>query len=298
MVARLRRVWRMSTGADRVGIGWRPELAAGILAHLDAIEVVEVMAEDFMPAVPRRLRALETLRAQVPVIVHGVSLGLASASPVDDARLAQLARVVDVAAPLFWSEHLAFVRSEGVEIGHLAAPPRTAATVAGAVANLERATRLMGARPLVENIATLVEPPGPLDEPSWIAAILDGSGADLLLDLHNLYANAVNFGSDPRALLARLAPSRIAAIHLAGGKLIAGPGGRRRVLDDHLHEVPAMVYDLLAEVAALAPHPLTVILERDGNYPAFPILLAELERARAALASGRARGAARQRVLA
>ena len=59
-----------------------------------------------------------------------------------------------------------------------------------------------------------------------------------------------------------------------------------------------MVYDLLAEVAALAPHPLTVILERDGNYPAFPILLAELERARAALASGRARGAARQRVLA
>ena len=288
----------MSDGGDRVGIGWRPELAAGILAHLDAVDLIEVMAEDFLDAIPRRLRALETLRAQVPLVLHGVSLGLASAAPVANARLDRLARVVEVAAPLFWSEHLAFVRGADVEIGHLAAPPRTAANVAGAVANLERATQVVGSRPLVENIATLVQPPGPLDEASWIAAILDGSGADLLLDLHNLYANAVNFGTDPRALLGRIAPSRIAAVHLAGGKSIAGPRGGRRVLDDHLHDVPAIVYDLLVEVAAIVPHPLTVILERDGNYPPFPSLVAELERARAALATGRARRVSSPRILA
>jgi uncharacterized protein (UPF0276 family) len=156
---------------------------------------------------------------------------------------------------------------------------------------------VVGARPLVENIATLVKPPGPLDEADWITSILDGSGAELLLDLHNLHANAVNFGYDARAFLARLPPARIAAVHLAGGRIIDGPRGGRRLLDDHLHEVPGAVYDLLTEVAALVPHPLTVILERDGAYPPFEQLLAEIERARVALASGRAR-AGQRRVMA
>jgi len=280
---------------DLVGLGWRPELAAGVLAHLSEIDVVEVMVEDFV-ARPRRLRALETLRAQVPVVVHGVSLGLASACPVEGARLDGIARVVEAASPAFWSEHLAFVRGGGLEIGHLAAPPRTPATVEGAIANLARAAAVVGAPPLVENIATLVEPPGSLDEASWIAAILRGSGADLLLDLHNLHANAVNFGYDPRIFLAALPPAQIAAVHLAGGRWIRGPRGSRRLLDDHLHAVPDPVYALLAEVAATVPRPLTVILERDGAYPPFARIVDELRRARAALASGRAR--ASQRVVA
>jgi uncharacterized protein len=67
----------------------------------------------------------------------------------------------------------------------------------------------------------------------------------------------------------------VTTIHLAGGRLIQepDPGGgpvRWRVPDDHLHEVPARVYDLLTEVGAGVASPLTVILEYDGNYPPFP----------------------------
>jgi uncharacterized protein (UPF0276 family) len=277
-------------GADLVGLGWRAPLAAKIFSNADAIDVVEVVAEDFMDGSAAKIGALATLRAHIPIVVHGLSLGLASASAVDERRLGRLARVVEAARPLFWSEHLAFVRAGGIELGHLAAPPRTPDTVAGAVSNLERARQVVGARPLVENIATLVAPPGPLDESTWINGILTGSDADLLLDLHNLYANAVNFGHDPREILARLPAARIRSIHVAGGTWIPGPrGGQPRRLDDHLHAVPDVVYDLLADVAALVPHPLTVILERDGAYPAFEDLLAELARVRAALAAGRAR---------
>jgi uncharacterized protein (UPF0276 family) len=275
---------------DLVGLGWRAPLAAKIFANADAIDVVEVMAEDFMDGSRAKIGALTTLRAHVPVVVHGLSLGLASASPVDEGRLGRLARVVEAAQPLFWSEHLAFVRAGGIELGHLAAPPRSPETVAGAVGNLERAGQVVGARPLVENIATLLEPPGSMDEVSWINGILAGSGADLLLDLHNLYANAINFGHDPSVMLAQLPVARIRAVHLAGGTWIpSARGGERRRLDDHLHAVPDVVYDLLSDVAALVPHPLTVILERDGAYPPFAELLDELVRARAALATGRAR---------
>src|SRR6266404_3177190 len=32
---------------DRVGLGWRPEIAAGIFANLDHIDVVEIIADDY-----------------------------------------------------------------------------------------------------------------------------------------------------------------------------------------------------------------------------------------------------------
>jgi len=124
--------------SDRVGIGWRAELAAGILSHLDRIDVVEVIADDLVRAPARRLRAVRTLGTQVPLVVHGISLGLASAAPVSPRRLDELARVVTALEPELWSEHLAFVRGGGLEIGHLAAPPRTEATIEGAARNIQR----------------------------------------------------------------------------------------------------------------------------------------------------------------
>ena len=276
---------------DRVGLGWRPELAAGIVANLDRIDVVEVIADDYFDAGRRALRGLRTLTRQVPVVLHGVGLGLASAAPVETRRLERLARVVEAVEPEAWSEHLAFVRGGGVEIGHLAAPPRNAVTVEGAALNLERARRVVGSLPLLENVATLIDPPGTdRDEPTWITDVLAASGAGLLLDLHNLHANALNFGFDAQDALGRLPVERIGMIHVAGGRWI-GPPGRRLLLDDHLHAVPDAVYALLESLAERARLPLTVILERDGEYPAMAALLDELDRARRALAAGRARWA-------
>jgi predicted nucleotidyltransferase len=63
----------------------------------------------------------------------------------------------------------------------------------------------------------------------------------------------------------------------------------RRLLDDHLHDVPDPVYDLLVEVGAHTPRALTVILERDGDFPSIGCLLDQLDRARLALARGSAK---------
>jgi uncharacterized protein len=275
-------------GHDRFGLGWRSELAAGILAHLDRIDVIEVIAEDYFDAGRADLRALQTLAAQVNVVLHGTSLGLASTVPLAPKRLDRLARLVEASGAEGWSEHLAFVRGGGIEIGHLAAPPRTEASIEGARRNIERATRIIGCAPLVENIATLVAPPASrLDEAEWTRRILCGAGAGLLLDLHNLYANAVNFGDDPHALLRRFPLEQVAAVHLAGGRWIDGPNGARRLLDDHLHDVPSAVFALLCELGCLASQPLTVIIERDGRFPPIAQLLEQLDLARAALAAGR-----------
>lgn len=274
---------------DRFGLGWRRELATGIFAHLDQIDVVEVIADDYFEASQQLRRSLRTLAAQVPVVLHGISLGMASSVPVASKRLDQMARLCAEVQPDFWSEHLAFVRGGGLEIGHLTAPPRAAATIDGAAINLQRARKIVGSAPLVENIATLIDPPGSdFDELSWIQRILSSTTGDLLLDLHNLYANSTNFGYDPLLFINSLPPDRIAAVHLAGGKWVKAQG-QKRLLDDHLHDVPKPVYSLLAAVGAHVTRPLTVILERDGAYPPIESLLEQIEHARMALAKGRAK---------
>jgi uncharacterized protein len=251
----------------RFGIGWRPELGAAILSNLDRIDAVELLAEEH--SCPSNRRALQFLRQHVAITVHGTSLGLASTEPVDGKRLDALARVVEWAGAESWSEHLAFVRAGGMEIGHLAAPPRNDETLEGLVRNVALARRVVGSAPLLENVATLIDPPfSTYDESGWMEAVSHATGCALLLDLHNLHANATNFGFAPR-----IPRAPIGAVHIAGGKRIEGD----RILDDHLHEVPDAVFALLGGVDADL-----VILERDGRYPPFAQLLGELDRARAA----------------
>ena len=277
---------------DRFGLTWQPALAAGILANLDRIDVVEVIAEEQFRASSRAARALDMLAHQVPLLVHGVALGPASTATVEMRRLDSLGRLVDRLKPAFWSEHLACVRAGDIEIGHLAAAPRTSATIDATTANLARAASVVGSRPMVENIATLMDPPASdRSEVEWISSVVAASECDLLLDLHNVHANSLNFGFDSIAYLDTLDPERIGAIHLAGGCWIESTedddGREHRYLDDHLHDVPDPVYRLLVEVGVRVQRPLTVILERDGRFPPMPHLLWQLDRARAALAEGR-----------
>jgi uncharacterized protein len=271
---------------DRVGLGWRPELAAGILSNLDRIDAIEVIADDYFDS-SARANALRTLAVQRPVLLHGVSMGLASTARPDRKRIEKMARLIDRVRPEHWSEHLAFVRAGEIEIGHLAAPPRTQSTIDATAENLNVAHKITGRMPLVENIATLIDPPASdLNEQSWITSTLTASGANLLLDLHNLYANAVNFGLDPASFLNALPLDRVSTVHIAGGKWIGDPDARR-ILDDHLHDPPDPVYTLLEVLAARCPNPLTVLLERDGDYPPIEHLLAQLDRARRSIARGR-----------
>ena len=257
---------------DRFGVTWQPALAAGILAHLDRIDIVEVIAEDYCAAPARAARALETLATQVPLLVHGVALGPASATPVDRRRLDALARLVERVNPESWSEHLACVRSGGIEIGHLAAAPRTHRRSTHP-ANLARAAAVVGTRPLVENIATLMDAPASArHEAVWVSGVIAASGCDLLSISTTCMPTASTSGSIPSTTSTHWTPPASAvfiwpaAVGLTPSTRTAAPPDDAW-LDDHLHDVPDPVYALLVEVGARARKPLTVVLERDGRFP-------------------------------
>jgi uncharacterized protein (UPF0276 family) len=260
-----------------VGVGWRPEIA-GWVATAPELGFCEVIAETITHAGPPR--GVADLRARgVPVIPHGIRLSLGGAEPLDPARVTHLAACADaVGAPLV-SEHIAFVRAGGREVGHLLPVPRTREALDVLATNVARLSAELTVPVALEVIAALFDwPDDEFAEPEFLAALLDRTGALLLLDVANVYANAVNRGVDPRALLDRildLVPAdRIGYVHVAGGGVRHDePSGLYH--DTHTDPVPAEVLGLLAHLVERAPG-VPVLLERDGRYPPAAELTAEL----------------------
>lgn len=259
-----------------VGVGWRRELAGALFNDRARVELVEVVAETCFvsPAARREARAINELW---PVVPHGVKLSLGSADGIDRdnaRRLGALAR--ELGAPCV-TEHVAFVRADGTEIGHLTQLPRTRAAVECVGRNVETARRCLGdLRLVLENVAWTVRwPDDAMTEPEFYTAVVERTGCDLLLDVSNLYANALNEGRDPFAVLREFPLERVVMAHLAGGRRLSP----EFYLDSHADAVPDTAFELLNELMRLRGA-VPVILERDSDFPPWPMLARELDRAR------------------
>ena len=252
-----------------VGIGWRPEIA-GFVASLPGLRFTEVVAESVCGEPSDTL--VELRDRGVAIIPHGVKLSLGGAEPVDPARVTHLAAVAEKLGSPLVSEHVAFVRAGGVEAGHLLPLPRTREAVDAVVANVRRVQAELSVPIALEHIAALFDwPDDELDEADFLTEILDRTGALLLLDVANVYANARNRGADPSACLAALPLDRVAYVHVAGGAEHDGV-----YHDTHCDAVPPEVLDLVSELCGLR-RPPGLLVERDGNYPAADVLTAELD---------------------
>jgi uncharacterized protein len=266
-----------------LGVGWRPELALAIERRPD-IGFIEILADDFdaRGPVPAPIRHLQS--RGVRVVPHGVTLSLGSAEPPSARRLQNLGQLARLLGAPLVSEHLAFVRADGLETGHLLPLPRTGEALDVVVANVRLAKEALPVPLALENVASLFEWPHPeMDEAAFLAEVLERADVRLLLDLENVYANARNHAWDPLRFLDRLPLDRLAYVHVAGGV------ERHNVYHDtHAHPVPGPVLDLLEELCARVPVP-GVLLERDDNFPSDAAFHAELDAIAAAVRGGDAR---------
>ncbi|MDI9915973.1 DUF692 domain-containing protein [Rhodococcus sp. IEGM 1379] len=249
-----------------LGIGWRPEIS-GIIAQLDGLAFCEVIAESVGNEAP-----LELERLAVPVIPHGISLSLGGTEMLDPRRIDHLARVAGVLDAPIVSEHLAFVRAGGIEAGHLLPLPRSYEALEVLTRNITRTQDCLPVPLAVENIAALFDwPDDELTEGEFLSELIERTGVHLVLDIANVYANALNRQRDPWTELYRLPLERIAYCHIAGGSTRDG-----KYHDTHTDPVPEQVLELLNHLTAEGHH-LPVMLERDGNYPPALELLDELD---------------------
>ena len=253
-----------------LGLGWRPEIA-GLIAELSGLRFCEVIAESMTSGTPPA--ALAALRERgVLVIPHGVTLSLGGAEPLAPGRIAHLVACAQrLDAPLV-SEHIAFVRAGGLEAGHLLPVPRSRESLDVLVRHIRQVQDCLPVPLALEPIAALFDwPDDEFSEAEFLLELLGRTEAWLLLDVANVYANAVNGGTDPVALLARLPLERVAYVHVAGGTERDG-----LYHDTHTHATPQEVLALLTELCTRHPPP-AIMLERDGAYPPAEELHAELD---------------------
>ncbi|MFD5868239.1 DUF692 family multinuclear iron-containing protein [Corynebacterium sp. NPDC060344] len=282
------------TGLAGPTIAWRPGTAAAIAVASPAW--TEVVADSLFPHdETHEANPTDTPAATIPppladlidrgaaVVPHGLRLSLASADPADVGDPSILARAAEALGSPLASEHIAFTRAGGVDVGHLVAPPQTPEQVRVIARNYRAVADRIPVPVALEHVSAMLDwPESTMAEGDFAAEVCDATGAGLVLDVANVYANAVNRGADPLAELGRFPVEPIAYVHVAGGHMRAG-----RYVDSHVDPVPPQVLALLSVLAdrcraAGRPAPPTMI-ERDGSYPSREVMLAELSAVASAL---------------
>lgn len=264
-----------------VGIGLRAPHYAQILERRPALDFLEVHGENFFAAGGRAPAWLGRFRAEYPLSVHGVGLSLGSVDPLDEDHLARLEALVRRYDPLLVSEHLCWSSVGGLHANELLPLPHSREALDHVVPRIAKVQERLGRRLLVENISAYVQPPGEMAEWEFLAELARRSGCGILLDVNNVWVNAVNFGFDPRAYIEAIPPSLVGEYHLGGFERTPAA-----LIDTHGTRVSPDVWELFeASVAHLGTRP--TLVEWDTALPGLDVLIEEAQRARSIAAGAR-----------
>lgn len=285
--------WTGSGLPLRAGAGFKPQHADAWLADAQAPAFVEAHAENFMGAGGAPHQWLTALRERMPLSLHGVGLSIGGESPLDDAHLDRLARLVDRYQPAFFSEHLAWSTHGGVFFNDLLPLAYDAPTLDRVCAHIDQVQARLRMRILLENPSTYFEfEASSMSEPEFIACVVMRTGCGLLLDVNNVHVTCHNNGRDPLAYLAALPLSAVEAIHLAGHAEERDADGATLLIDNHGAPVAQAVWKLYERVLA-AIGPTATLIEWDNDVPDYPTLRAEIARADVLLLAAEANTTAR-----
>jgi len=260
------------------GIGLRREHYGAVLSERPEVPWFEVISENFMVAGGRPRHVLERVRADYPVALHGVSLSIGSAEPVNRDYLARLKSLVEWVEPVIVSDHLCWTGLGGDNSHDLLPLPFTAEAVRNTASKVRQVQDALGRPILLENISSYVEyRDSEMTEWEFVAAVAEEADCFLLLDVNNVYVNARNHGFDPGPYLDGLPAGRVRQFHLAGHE-----DHQDFVIDTHDSPIGDPVWELFRRaVERFGAQP--ALIERDANVPPLDQLLAEARRAQAVL---------------
>jgi len=264
-----------------VGIGLRQEHWSVLPTVERQVDWLELVPENFVACGGRARSTLAACQARWPLGVHGVGLSPGGPDPLDDDLLSGLGRLCDELGVDTMTEHASWSRAGGRHFHDLLPLPLTEPAALHLAGRARAIRRALGRPLLLENITWYAAMPTGaervMSEGEWLTLVLSEADAGLLLDVNNVYVNALNHGLDPAAVLASLPLERTGRIHMAGHVEREG-----MLVDNHGAPVIAPVWSLFRQ-ALLRTGPVPVLVEWDLEIPELGRVLDEADKARAIL---------------
>jgi uncharacterized protein (UPF0276 family) len=254
-----------------IGLMYTPAAPQFLRQHLSAVDYVEIPSDLFWtdrgPQAPRRFEYFESwteeldwLEPRCALVAHNAGLSIGSAGALDEGYLAHLAAWISQYRFRWHSDHLSF------SVDTAAPLPFDHEVLDLVASRAQRISSLASIPFLLENSAYYVRLPDPeLDEPAFLNGLVSRDACRLLLDLHNLYANARNFKFNPFEFVNQLDMEGVTEVHVAGGSEFAG-----MYTDSHAGACHPKVWELLDYVVPRAPNLRGVTFEFHESY--FPFL--------------------------
>lgn len=272
------------------GLGLRPVYFDEIMSTRPPVDWFEIISENYMVEGGKPLAMLDEVRADYPIVMHGVSMSLASTDPLDFDYLAQLKALIERVQPAWVSDHVAWTGVHGLTLHDLLPIPYTREALDHIVDRIRRVQDYLKRPLVVENASTYVSfVASEMSEPEFISEMAQRADCLLLLDVNNVFVSSFNHGYDPVAVIDGVPVDRVVQFHMAGHT----DKGTHRV-DTHDQPVCDEVWKLY-EHARRRFGDVSAMIERDDNFPPFSELLDELQQMRdidARVAAGRSLSAA------
>lgn len=268
----------VTTLPSAAGIGLRLPHIREVLDTQPAVAWFEVHPENYFGG-GANIAALDAIRRNYPLSLHGVGMGLGSVTALDATHLAKFRALIERLEPASVSEHLCWNRSDDECFNDLLPLPYTDAALSHIAERIEQAQDALGRRLLIENLSSYVGfVDDAISEGDFLAELVRRTGCGLLVDVNNFYVNEHNLGRHALSALNALPADAVGEIHIAGFE----PREDGLWLDSHGAPVCDGVWDLL-DAALHRFGPVPVLLERDTNLPPLGELLTEANRAQAAI---------------
>ena len=180
------------------GLGLRPQHYKEILDGTPAIDWFEIISENYMVEGGQPLHMLDRIRERYPIVMHGVSLSIASTAPFDMDYLSALKSLAERVNPKWISDHLCWTGVHGVNLHDLLPIPYTAEALDHVVSRVQLVQDFLGRPIALENVSTYVQyNNSEMTEWEFLSELSRRSGCWLLFDVNNVYVSAFNHATIP-----------------------------------------------------------------------------------------------------
>jgi uncharacterized protein (UPF0276 family) len=224
----------------------------------------------------RPLWVLEQVAERYPIVLHGVSMNIGSADPLNHEHLQKLKSLAARTRALWVSDHLCWTGVAGRNTHDLLPMPLTEKALRHVVDRVKTVSEVLERPLILENASTYAEfVSSSMPEWEFFGRLMEEADCGMLLDVNNVYVSSFNHGFDPKSYLDAIEPSRVAQYHLAGHT-----NKGTHIIDTHNDHVIDPVWELYRHAVARTGN-VSTLLEWDADIPAFEIVHAEALKSRA-----------------